>query len=90
MTKVAVYVNDEVWKEFKRKSFEKYGTLRVISKETTQILKDYLMLDLPKALDKLIPQLKIKKITPAEIVKSRPIMKESSVKIIREMRGRRT
>ncbi len=42
MAKVTVYVDDDVWSKFRASVFEKHGSLKVLSKEVEQSLRQAL------------------------------------------------
>ncbi len=43
LTKVSVYVNDEVWANFKQQVFKKHGNLRKLSIEVEKLLQESVM-----------------------------------------------
>jgi hypothetical protein len=45
MAKVTVYVDDQVWSKFRASVFQRHGSLKVLSKEVEQSLKQALQED---------------------------------------------
>jgi hypothetical protein len=43
MAKVTVYVDDQVWSKFRASVFQRYGTLKVLSKEVEESLNSALV-----------------------------------------------
>jgi hypothetical protein len=86
MLKVGVYVDDEVWAEMKKLTFKKYGTLRELSREVNRVLRENLTL---LALREGAKSLGIEptRVSDDQIVSGRPVMRKSSLEIIREMRA---
>jgi hypothetical protein len=83
---VGVYVDDEVWAEMKKLTFKKYGTLRELSREVNRVLRENLTL---LALREGAKSLGIEptRVSDDQIVSGRPVMRKSSLEIIREMRA---
>jgi hypothetical protein len=84
--KVGVYVDDEVWAEIKKLTFKKYGTLCELSREVNRVLRENLTL---LALREGAKSLGIEptRVSDDQIVSGRPVMRKSSLEIIREMRA---
>ena len=40
MTKISVYIDDAVWKEFKQQVFQKHETLKKLSSEVEEIIRE--------------------------------------------------
>ncbi|MGA2386692.1 MAG: hypothetical protein ABSG33_09180 [Candidatus Bathyarchaeia archaeon] len=90
MTKVSIYVNDDVWLAFKEKVFQKNGNLRCISREVENLLAAEAMEDqVVSGFRKM--EITVKgTITSREIKEKRPKLKgPPSEEIIREMRSKR-
>lgn len=90
MTKVSVYVDDEVWHAFKEKVFKKHGNLRSISKEVDDLLRAQMV---EEQVTSGFAKIGVKvngTISSREIEENRPKLKgPPSEEIIREMRGKR-
>lgn len=85
--KVGVYVDEEVWNEMKNLTFKKHGTLRELSREVNELLKANLLLPiLRRGADSF--GIQIRRVSEEEVVKNRPKMRASSLRIIKEMRAR--
>ena len=90
MTKVSVYVDDEVWRAFKEKVFQKHGNLRSISKEVDDLLRSQ------NVEDQVISgfaNMGIKltgRVSSREIEENRPKSRgPTSLEILKEMRSKR-
>ena len=90
MTKVSVYVDDEVWCNFKQQVFQKHGNLRKLSSEVERLLRD-------SAIENTVisefKRLGIKAkgtISSQELKATRPVNKgPPSEELVAEMRQRR-
>lgn len=90
MTKVSIYVKDEVWSNFKKQVFQKYGSLRKISSEVEALLRSTMVED---ALISSFKRMSIEAkgiISSSDVKTERPVLKgPPSEEIIREMRRKR-
>jgi len=85
--KVGVYVDEETWNEMKNLTFRKHGTLRKLSREVNAYLRANLpLLALRKGASSL--GIQIRKVSGDEVIRERPRMSTSSLRIIKEMRSR--
>jgi len=90
LTKVSIYINDKVWSEFKKKVFQKYGSLRKISSEVETILRSLIVEDAVVSGFKRIGVEAKGTISSSDIKAKRPILKgPPSEEIIRKMRQKR-
>jgi hypothetical protein len=90
LTKVTIYVKDEVWSNFKKEVFQKYGSLRKISSEVETLLQSTIIEDALVSGFKRIG-IEVKgTISSSDVKTKRPAVKgPPSEKIIREMRRKR-
>ena len=88
MTKVSVYIDDEVWEKFRRFVFENEGSFRSLSKKLTQMLKLMLSSDLVDVINEKFNQFLIEIDRDSARI-DRPKNPISSAKIVREMRDTR-
>jgi len=90
LTKVSIYVNDNVWSDFKKEVFQKYGSLRKISSEVEMLLRSLIVQDAVVLGFKRIGVKADGVISSSEIKAGRPILRgPSSEEIIREMRRKK-
>lgn len=90
MTKVSVYVDDDVWLSFKKQVFQKHGNLRSISSEVEDLLRAQVVEEqVVSGFEKI--GVKVKgTISSREIKEIRPKLKgPPSEEIIKEMRRKR-
>ena len=91
MTKVSIYVDDEVWSEFKKEVFHKYGSLRKISSEVEMLLRSTLMQNAVASGFKKIGIEAEAGVSSSDIKAKRPVLRgPPSEKIIRKMREKRS
>jgi len=90
LTKVSVYINDEVWTEFKKQVFQKHGSLRKISSEVELLLKGAMVED---AIASTFQKMGVKTkgtVSSSDIKAKRPMLRgPPSEEIVREMRRKR-
>lgn len=90
MTKVSIYINDNVWSDFKKEVFQKYGSLRKISNEVETLLRSLIVQDAVVLGFKRIGVKANEAVSSSEIKVKRPMLRGApSEEIIREMRRKR-
>jgi tRNA nucleotidyltransferase/poly(A) polymerase len=88
MGKVAIYIDEAVWKSFKEEVLRKYGTIRGVSKEIESLVESYLVRDaLIKCLNNLSETYGF--IASGKVKEDRPESKISAGEVLREMRDER-
>jgi hypothetical protein len=90
MTKVSVYIDDEVWSSFRKQVFQKYGNLRKLSSEVEALLKESTVDNaVASAFQNLGIEVK-STISSGEIKAVRPSCQGNSSEVmVREMRRKR-
>jgi hypothetical protein len=87
--KVSLYLEDEVWKKFKRNVLRKTGELRSLSSEVQELIRDNSEEDsLRKGFEKIM-KTDLKPISSSQVIPIKPSVRTSSAKTIRKMRYRR-
>jgi len=86
--KVSLYLDDELWKKFKRNVLRKTGDLRSLSSEVQTLIMENSDEDsLRKGFEKI--GIEVKPISSSQVVPVRPTVRTSSASTIRKMRERR-
>jgi hypothetical protein len=86
--KVSVYVEDEVWKKFKRNVLRKTGELRSLSSEVQELIRDNSGEDsLRKGFEKIM-KTDLKPISSSQVNPVEASVRTSSATAIRKMRDR--
>lgn len=86
--KVTLYLQDEIWKKFKRGVLRKTGELRRLSSEVQELIEDSSEEDsLRKGFERL--GMEIKPISSSQVVAIKPSVPTSSSATIRKMRDAR-
>lgn len=86
--KVSLYLEDEVWKKFKRNVVRRTGDLRSLSSEVQELIRENSEEDsLRKGFEKM--KVDLKPISSSQVVPVKPSVRTSSANIIRKMRNRR-
>lgn len=90
MTKVSLYIDEEVWSKFRERVFSKYGNLRKLSSEVETVLRSTLVQDrVSSAFQKLGFQTE-GTVSSRQVKENRPMLRgPPSEEIVREMRGKR-
>jgi hypothetical protein len=90
LTKVSIYINDKVWSDFKKEVFQKYGSLRKISREVETLLRSVIVEDAVASGFKRIGIEAKGTMSSSEVKAKRPILRgPPSEEIIKEMRRKR-
>ncbi|MEM1581472.1 MAG: hypothetical protein QXK89_03045 [Candidatus Bathyarchaeia archaeon] len=90
MRKISVYIDDEVWNEFKKEVFQKYGSLRKISSEIESTLKSLIVHEIVASTFKKMGIEVDRSISSLEIKANRPTLRgPPSEEIVSEMRRKR-
>jgi len=88
MGKVAIYIDEAVWKSFKEEVLRKYGTTRGVSKEIESLIESYSVRDaLIKSLNNLSETYGFR--ASGKVKEDRPESKISAAEVLREMRDER-
>jgi hypothetical protein len=83
--KVSLYLDDELWKKFKRNVLRKTGNLRSLSSEVQTLIKENSDEDsLRKGFEKI--GIEVKPISFYQVVQVRPNVRTSSENMLRKMR----
>jgi hypothetical protein len=86
--KVSLYLQDEVWRKFKKAVLRRTGELRSLSSEVQELIEENSAEDsLRKGFEKM--NLDVKPISSSHVVPVKPLIRTSSGAIIRKMRDRR-
>ncbi len=90
MTKISIYLDDEVWAKFREQVFKKYGNLRRLSSEVENVLRSTLIDELVvhefEKMGAKAPEM----VWAQEVGEKRPTLKgPSSEALVREMREKR-
>ncbi|MEM2150704.1 MAG: hypothetical protein QXH97_05925 [Candidatus Bathyarchaeia archaeon] len=88
MRKISLYIDEDLWAKFKEVVLRKHGTLRKLSDEVENLLKESLVDEgIRQALKKISADIKTPK-SPEEIKRERPTLRGPAAELlIREMRG---
>ena len=88
MEKVAVYVDEAMWRSFKEEVLRKYGTTRRLNKEIEGLIESYSVRD---AMIDCVNYLSgtYGFISSEDVKKDRPELKSSAGEVLREMRDER-
>lgn len=90
MSKVSLYINEEVWAKFREEVFRKYGSLRKLSNEVEALLRSTLIEDAVKSGFRKMGIEAEGIISSREVKEKRPLlMGLASEEIIRKMRDKR-
>jgi len=84
--KVAIYVDDKIWKKFKEEVLRRHGTTRVLSKEVQNLIESYLTSD---SMIKFLEKFGATFISSEDVKKDRPKLKISAGDVLREVRDKR-
>jgi hypothetical protein len=86
--KVSLYLDDDLWKKFKRNVLRKTGNVRSLSSEVQSLIRESSDEDsLRMGFERI--GIDVKPVSSSQVVPIRPIVKTSSVDMIRKMRDRR-
>jgi len=86
--KVSLYLQDEVWRKFKRDVLRRTGELRSLSSEVQKLIEENSAEDsLRKGFEKI--KVIVKPISSSDVVPVKPSIRTSSGETIRKMRDRR-
>ncbi len=90
MTKVSLYLDQQVWRRFREKVFRKHGGLRMLSAEVESLLRSQLIdEEVSTAFQKLGITVK-GSISSGDIIRNRPKLRGlPSEKILRKMQRKR-
>ncbi|MEM3591085.1 MAG: hypothetical protein QW702_03175 [Candidatus Bathyarchaeia archaeon] len=88
MRKISLYIDEELWAKFKDTVLRKHGTLRKLSNEVENLLRETLVdEEVRQALKRINANIKTLK-SPEEIKRERPTLRGPAAELlIREMRG---
>lgn len=86
--KVSLYLQDEVWKKFKRDVLRRTGELRSLSSEVQGLIEENSAEDsLRKGFERM--NVDLKPISSSDVVIIKPSVRTSSAATLRKMRNRR-
>ena len=85
--KVSLYLEDELWKRFKKRLLQRAGDARVLSKEVQALLRESIVEDELKAGFELM-KIETKLITPDQVEAVTPSVPTSSARTLKDMRRR--
>lgn len=90
MSKVSVYINEEVWAKFRGEVFRRYGSLRKLSSEVETVLRSTLVEDIIVSQFEKLGVRTDGAISSQDLKKRRPVLRgPPSEKIVREIRRKR-